>query len=342
MKFRAWLILLVCFSAGSFAQGKDSTAQVKVLLFGDVNLGRTVGQELLKGNLDFPFKFVKDSLDKADIIFVNLESQLSEQGGETQHPQYNLIFCGPPVGAKVLKQANISVVSTANNHAYDYGIKGLRETIGSLKGEGINGAGTSEDSVSSFSPAIVERNGVRVGFLAYTQFVNLKGKWDGRISLYDFERAQREIADIHSKVDFVIASYHGGVEYVDKPNKATLRQLQGLADAGADIVVGHHPHYPQGVERYNNKLIFYSLGNFVFSQPQYQWTQKAFGVELVLKKQPDGVILDSVRLIPLKAGLQPSFVRSDDEKKNIVERIKKLSNIQIHEINSSYFIQINK
>lgn len=342
MKSGSWLILLVCFSAGLFAQEKDSTTQVKVFLFGDVNLGRTVGQELLRGNLDFPFKFVKDTLARADIVFANLESQLSDQSGETQHPQYNLIFCGPPMGAKALRQANVSVVSTANNHAYDYGMKGLKETIGNLKGEGIYCTGTSEDSVSSFSPAIIERNGIRVGFLAYTQFVNLKGKWSGRISLYDFERAQREIADIRTKVDFIIASYHGGVEYVDKPNKTTLRQLQGLADAGADIVVGHHPHYPQGVEQYNNKLIFYSLGNFVFSQPQYEWTQKAFGVEIVIKKQADSVILDSVRLIPLRAGLQPSFVRTDGEKNTIIARIKKLSNSQITEINGSHFIQINK
>lgn len=332
----------MCLSAGSFAQEKDSTTQAKVFLFGDVNLGRTVGQELLKGNLDFPFKLVNDTLAKADIVFVNLESQLSDQGRETQHPQYNLIFCGPPSGAKTLKQAGISVVSTANNHAYDYGMKGLRETIGNLKSEGIYFTGTSEDSVSSFSPAIVERNGVRIGFLAYTQFVNLKGKWKEKISLYDFERAQREIADIRTKVDFVIASYHGGVEYVDKPNEATLRQLQGLADAGADIVVGHHPHYPQGVEQYSNKLVFYSLGNFVFSQPQYELTQKAFGVELVIKKQVDKVVLASVRLIPLTAGLQPSFVVADDEKKAIVARIQKLSNIQITETNGSYFIQINK
>lgn len=332
----------MCLSAGSLAQEKDSTAQIRVLLFGDVNLGRTVGQELLKGNLDFPFKLVKDTLAKSDIVFVNLESQLSEQGGETQSPQYDLIFCGPPCGAKALKQAGISVVSTANNHAYDYGMKGLRETIGNLKSEGIYSTGTSEDSVSSFSPAIVERNGMRIGFLAYTQFVNLKGKWKGRISLYDFERAQREIANIRTKVDFVIASYHGGVEYVDKSNKATLRQLKGLADAGADIVVGHHPHYPQGVERYNNKLVFYSLGNFVFSQPQYELTQKAFGVELIVKKRADKVVLDSVRLIPLTAGLQPSFVMADDVKKAMVTRIKKLSNTPITETNGSYFIQINK
>ncbi|MBI3587308.1 MAG: CapA family protein, partial [Ignavibacteriales bacterium] len=93
----------MCLSAGSLAQEKDSTAQIRVLLFGDVNLGRTVGQELLKGNLDFPFKLVKDTLAKSDIVFVNLESQLSEQGGETQSPQYDLIFCGPPCGAKALK-----------------------------------------------------------------------------------------------------------------------------------------------------------------------------------------------------------------------------------------------
>jgi poly-gamma-glutamate capsule biosynthesis protein CapA/YwtB (metallophosphatase superfamily) len=323
------------------AQGPSQEARLSLMLFGDVNLGRTVGQELLRGNTEFPFRYVRDTLSRGDVVFVNLESQLSDQDGETQHPKYNLIFTGPPPGATVLKQANVSVVSTANNHAFDYGMKALRETIVRLQAGEVQFVGTSFDSVPGATPAIVERQGIRVGFLAYTGFVNLKGAWIGRIALFDSLRACRDIQDLRPKVDFIVVSYHGGVEYTDIPSAALRRDFRSLVDAGADLVVGHHPHYVQGIESYRNKLIFYSLGNFVFYQPQRELARLGLGVDVTLVRRGGSVTAEGARLLPLRAGLQPIFDLTGEEGDAFLKRLRKLSPVQITESERTWNITLH-
>jgi len=327
----------ICLLFGQ-VRGQDST--VKVQLFGDVNLGRAVGQELLRGNLDYPFAFVRDTLRRADVVFVNLESQLTEQKGETQHPKYNLIFCGPPIGAKVLGEANVTVVSTANNHAYDYGRRALEETIQFLDSAGVGYVGTSRDSVSESLPAIVERAGIRIGFLAYTQFMNFRAPWGGRVALFEENRVRRDIESLRGQVDFLIVSYHGGAEYVDRPPKAVKRDFRMIAEAGADMVVGHHPHYVQGIEWHNKTLLAYSLGNFVFFQPQLELTQMGLGIELGLVRRDSSFVLDFARLIPARAGLQPHFALSAEEKSMFFGRLTRLSSAQIDQKNGEWFIQM--
>lgn len=319
--------------------GQTEKSRLLIQAFGDVNLGRAVGQELLKGNVDYPFEYVRGLLQQADMVFVNLESQLSEQGGETQHPKDNYVFCGPPVGAQTLKRAGVTIVSTANNHAYDYRMKGLQETIQCLRQEGIRYVGTSEDSVSWFPPVVVERNGIRLGFVAYTEFVNIAGPWKGRISTFDRSRARREIDSARHVADIVIASYHGGSEYTDEPQKLTQAQMRFLADAGADIVLGHHAHVPQGIEERNGRLIFYSLGNFVFYQPQRIWTQTGIGVEIVVARSNGKVSIQDVRIIPVRAGKQPTLILSEAERTALWERLQRLSNVTIDQQESSLVIR---
>ncbi|MGH2569473.1 MAG: CapA family protein [Bacteroidota bacterium] len=307
--------------------------------FGDVNLGRAVGQELLKGNVDYPFEHVRDFLHEADLVFVNLESQLTDQGGETQHPKDHFVFCGPPSGASSLKRANILVVSTANNHAYDYGKRALRETITSLGREGITVVGTTHDSLSLSPPVVVVKNGIRLGFVAYTEFVNSNGKWQGWISTFDRKRAKREIDSLRKVADVVVASYHGGKEYDDEPQKFTLAQLRFLSDAGAHIVLGHHPHVPQGVEVRDDKLIFYSLGNFVFYQPQRYWTQIGLAVDILFEKRDNAVSIHSTRLIPVRAGKQPTFTVNTPERTLLFERLQRLSNVTIDQQDNFFLLQ---
>lgn len=320
-------------------RGQTEEPRLLFRAFGDVNLGRAVGQELLKGNLEYPFEHVRALLRQTDIVFVNLESHLSEQGGETQHPKDNYVFCGPPVGAESLRRAGVTIVSTANNHAYDYRMKGLRETIQFLRQEGVQYVGTSEDSVSLFPPVVLERNGIRLGFVAYTEFVNIAGPWKGRIATFDRSRAQREIDSARRDADLVIASYHGGSEYTDEPQKYTQARMRDLADAGADIVLGHHAHVPQGIEERNGRLIFYSLGNFVFYQPQRIWTQTGIGVEIVVARGGGKVGIYDVRILPVRAGKQPTFVLSEAERSALYERLQRLSNVTIDQQESFFVIR---
>ena len=255
-----WFVVaaLACWSGECvLSQEVDSVSRLTVLLFGDINLGRALGQDLLSGKIDYPFENMKSILKSADIVFANLESQVTDQRGETESPKSNYVFCAPPAAAKALKRGGVTIVSTANNHAFDYSFRGLQETIKYLEEEKIRYVGTSKDSVRAFPPVVIKRRGISVGFLAYTQFVNGNDLWWGRISVFDSVRARRDIASLRSKVDCVVVSFHGGGEYVDRPDEKTLRQMRSLVDAGADLVVGHHPHVPQGIEEYRKKLIFY-------------------------------------------------------------------------------------
>ncbi|MCI0708290.1 MAG: CapA family protein [Ignavibacteriae bacterium] len=334
---------LVTFSAwSSFAQSGpegDKEGQLVFRAFGDVNLGRAVGKELLKGNLNYPFASLSGFADGADVVFINLESQLTDQGGETQDPRDVFIFCGPPEGATSLRNAGVTVASTANNHAYDYGMRALEETIDNLLGVGIRAVGTSKDSTGLFQPVFIEKDGIRIAIVAYTEFVNRKGPWRGRISLFEKKRAQVEIKRARQFSDIVIASYHGGSEYTDEPSKLALSQMRYLAEIGADVVVGHHSHVPQGIEYRQGKYIFYSLGNFVFYQPQHFWTQFGLGVELKFQKKGETVVVSSIKMIPIRAGKQPTFSLSKEERSKIHERLQKLSNVTIQQLDSAFTVQ---
>lgn len=340
MRLRWWWAWYYWSVAVTCAQGSGQRSQCVFRAFGDVNLGRSVGQELLKGNIKFPFEHAQDAFQSADGVFVNLESTLTDQGGETQNPKDVFIFCGPPQGAASLKLARVAIVSTANNHAYDYGMKGLQETMESLEKERVAYVGTSKEPLERSIPQVLTYNGIRLAFLAYTEFVNGRGAWKGRISLFEKKRAKAEIDSARSIADIVLVSYHGGSEYTDEPSKFTLAQLRFLADAGADVVLGHHPHVPQGIEERGGRLIFYSLGNFVFHQPQRIWTQTGIGAEFLFHKSDGKARISSVRIIPVRTGKQPSLTVSDAESTALLERLQRLSNVHLYRKDSSIYLQV--
>jgi poly-gamma-glutamate synthesis protein (capsule biosynthesis protein) len=340
MKNRFVFIIITAglFFVPAFSQEENASA-VRLLFFGDVNLGRSVGQMLLQGKTDYPFARVRDVLSDADFVFANLESVISDQHGETQSKRSNIVFCAPPVAGTVLRDAHVSVVSTANNHVYDYGMKGMRETMRYLREAGVCFVGTTGDRSAGCAPVIVEKHGIRIGFVAYTQSVNIGGAWRGYVSFYDSLRARKEIDSLKRKVDFVVASFHGGEEYSDTVDSRTMRQLRQLAEYGADLVIGHHPHVPQGVFAEGRALIFASLGNFVFYQPQRVWTQRSFGVSMEIRKERNSLQKPSFRLLPCSTGYQPSFVTAQEEADSIVQHIQNISNVTFQKTERGYLVQ---
>ncbi len=333
------IALLVQPTSKAFARNSDSVLSVSLLALGDINLGRTVGQEILKGNTDFPFEKFDSVLARAEIVFANLECPVTDQNGETQSPKSNVIFCAPPGAAATLRRAGITVVSTANNHAFDYGMKGIRETIKFLNQESVRFTGTVMDTGKEFSPVIIERNGIKFGILAYTQTVNIQGKWKGLISVFDSIRAYNEIKNLKQQSDFVIASYHGGGEYKDTPGESAEREMKLLAEFGADVVFGHHPHVPNGIEIYCGCWIFHSLGNAVFNQPQRFWTQRSFAALLKFEKWNAKKNISSIELIPFHPGYQPSADLNKDESQELMNRIQMLSTVSITHTERGYFVK---
>ncbi|MCU1292214.1 MAG: Capsule synthesis protein CapA [Bryobacterales bacterium] len=236
-------------------------------------------QMLTSGDPAMPFRKIAPLMSAADIAFVNLESPFSDVG--PYHPK-GLIFHAAPEAIAGLELAGVTIASTANNHARDCRSHGVEFNVAWLRKHSIQPLGSSETSSDTHRGVILEKHGVRFGFLGYT-FDQQNGNWrdiDERIAVTDIPVLCRDVAALKPKVDVLVVSMHNGVEYMHKPSKSQQAFAHAAIDAGANVVIGHHPHVVQAEEHYRNGLIFYSLGNLVFDQYQRKDTQHGEMVEL--------------------------------------------------------------
>jgi hypothetical protein len=317
---------------GAPAGEGTSFTEVRFLALGDVNLGRRVGQVILKGDTIYPFARVADTLRGYDIVFANLESNISEQHGRTENPRNNMIFTAPPAAAMALKRGGIRVVSTANNHALDFGAAARDQTIRYLDSAGIAHCGTSGKGQSPYLPALVRVKGIRIAFFAVTDLMNLAGAgWKDLVARADTEGLLPAIRAVRESSDVVVVSYHGGVEYAPKASERTREFARQVLEGGADIVLGHHPHVPYGIESAGGKVAVHSLGNFVFMQPDRYWTRFSFALSFDIVRDATGTRIRSLRALPLRAGFQPEFLAPGVEAATIREHVRLLSSRDVQE-----------
>lgn len=289
-------------------------APVVLILGGDVELGRRMGQILLRDPLVNPLELLAPWFQRADLRFINLEGPLSDQKGETVSPRNRLVFTGPPAGAEVLARAGIDVVSTANNHAWDYGKSALLETLLYLDRAKVLHVGTGSELASAQAPVVLERHGMKIGFLAVTDVWNQGplAQHPGReyvaaadeIWLFPAIRSLKERG-----VDRVVVSYHGGEEYQHAPLLSTKRWLRAVVEAGADLVVGHHPHMLQGIGWHRGRPILFSLGNLLMQMHRdHPWT----GLGMVARVRFDPDRNDSLEVCPFRmVGLEPQPIHRE-------------------------------
>lgn len=304
---------------------------------GDVMLGRSVGEGVRRYGPLYPFEHVTDVLTGADVAFVNLESPLSEGGAPAPK---DFVFRGPPEAAQGLAQAGIDIVSLANNHALDYGLPGLEETRAALEAAGVAYVGAGDNEAAARSPLIIERNGLRLAFLAY---VNTPRDSVSGFDVFETaatadgpgmawatpEAVAADVAAAARQADVVIVSLHTGFEYQEPPNDLQVALAHAAIDAGARLVLGHHPHVLQGIERYGDGLIIYSLGNFVFDFDELDYAQpglpSALSAILQLRLTKEGVV--GCQLLPI--GIDPADGRphpaGDEEAQAVLERMARLS-----------------
>ncbi len=271
-----------------------------------------------------PLAEVALQLARADVTVGNLESPLSDGGAPATWKDY--LFRGDPRGVEGLQYAGFDAVSLANNHALDYGPEALDDTFALLKARGIAWAGAGPDRAAAWRPAVVAVRGATVAYLAFSHILppgfvageNRPGIAQGRNNM---KAVQRAISDAAAQHDYVLVSFHWGVEYADDANAGQVRDARLAIDAGADLVLAHHPHVIQGIESYGGGLIAYSLGNFVFDHYSRK-TGEAFILDIELG--PHGVGETTVTPVYLDRYGRPGYV-SGPEAAVILERLRLVS-----------------
>jgi poly-gamma-glutamate capsule biosynthesis protein CapA/YwtB (metallophosphatase superfamily) len=306
------------------------TSTVSLLAFGDINLGRKVGQRIIKDDVHFPFRRYSIRDDSADIVFANLECQISDQKGETGHPEYNLIFTAPPEAVTTLQQSGITILSTANNHAVDYGISALVETIDRLNEANILFVGTSKVKEKLHEPLIYEKNNIKFAIFGVTAFVNMTFKnWKDYVATPDTVILFEKIKAVRDSVDVVVMSFHGGAEYTNAPAGKTNQFAEWSLRNGVDIFLGHHPHVTFGIQQRGDGFIVHSLGNFIFYQPQHYWTQRSYGIRFQIAKNDSGTNIRLDRIIPVNVSMQTRRLTDSTEVQKLKQRTQQLSNIDL-------------
>ena len=263
-----------------------------VTVVGDIMLGRGVA-EAARGSGD-PAPALRPTarrLARADVTVGNLENTLSRAGAPTQGGDS---FAADPAVVGALREAGFDVLGLANNHLGDYGDRALVQTVRRLNTGGIATFGAGATVSRAWRPAVVERDGVRFGFLGFNAIgespdvalgqpgvvsVDMPPR-TGPLDEAALRRFEASLRRLGRRVDVVVAMPHWGTQYTNRPEPIQSRVARRLVRAGADVVVGGHPHWLQGVEIVRGRLVAHSLGNFVFDMDFMRETQEGAVLEM--------------------------------------------------------------
>ncbi len=220
------------------------------------------------------------ALRTADLRIVNCECALTNAGCPVW--KSGSVFKGEPAHARSLAAVPFEIACLANNHVLDYGVAGLRDTIRVLEGQDVITVGAGLTDRRAHEPASVMVGGTDVHVVNFSEGEDLTASEGGPgVFGWDIARAAHSVAECRARGGAVIAIAHCGLEYVPAPPPYVARACHAMIDAGADCVIGHHPHVPQGIEWYRGRPIAYSLGNFAFYQPtDLSWRRTGFCVLL--------------------------------------------------------------
>ncbi len=264
----------------------DGTASVLTAV-GDIIPARHVAEAMEEHGTNYPFLPARPLLKGSDIAFGDLECPLTDR---FDAPFEGMTFAAPTKTVGGLQLLGINMVTLANNHSTNFGREAFTDTLKTLEGAGIKYAGGGHDYAEAHRPAIMEANGTRFAFLSYN---SIKGSIDATAdeagvawirmppfnpdSAEDVAMVESDIRKAAEQADVVIPCFHWSEEYRYHPNASMVALAHKACDAGADMVIGQHPHSVQSIEYYKGKFIAYSLGNFIFDQRQVEINGKEVG-----------------------------------------------------------------
>lgn len=265
MKRDAWIRLIVLgWLVAGFGNATAQDADVSIAFVGDIMVDSLPGKAIEQGH--DPFAPFASLLKNTDIRVGNLECVVATSGSAEQGKPWT--FRAHPRALPLLKR-HFDALALSNNHSGDFGPKAFGEMLGLLEEQGISYFGGGRDLAQAHRPLIVERKGLRIALLGYNEFFPRAFEADQDkpgVAWSDDEQVRYDIRAARERwgADLVIPFMHWGWENERSASARQRRLARLMIDAGADAVVGGHPHVTQNIEQYKGKPIIYSLGNFVF------------------------------------------------------------------------------
>ena len=284
--------------------------EIELVAIGDIMLARTVEERMNQYGSLYPFEATYPLLQAADIAVGNLETPFTVHG---QPADKRFIFRTHPEHASALSAVGFDVLSLANNHILDFPPDSLDDTLVILEKMGIAAVGAGRGEAAAHHPAVLEVNGVRAAFLAFAA-----PRWRNSpevptatdVAWAEPEPVRRAVAQARGDADVVIVLLHMGTEYELQANQQQRAVAHAAVEAGADLVIGHHPHVLQDVEVYRGAPIVYSLGNFVFDMDVIERARDTAILRAVLAK--DGVRSVDLYLARIVNDAQPRLRLAED------------------------------
>lgn len=304
---------------------EDAGGQTVTLNFaGDVIFAGKVAELLQKQGYNYSYSALDGMFKKDDLTVVNLETPITTGGVGAADKQF--VFKGAPEALDALKSAGVDAVNLANNHTLDQGEQGLLDTLNHLNTRGIPYVGAGKNSKEAYTAQYFERNGIKIALLGFTRVIP-RSDWaagagkPGLASVYDSTEALKTIAAVKQKADIVVVVVHWGKERVEQYDSTQQTLGRSFIDAGADLVIGGHPHVLQGIEPYQGKWIAYSTGNFIFtrSATPATWETAVFQAECSIKGEC------SLALHPMYAELGRPVPMNDADGQLLLNKVQSLS-----------------
>jgi len=276
-----------------------SQPRVSFCAVGDILLDRGIRKKIAEYGVDYPFELIAPFSSGFDLAFCNLECPVSAQGTST-----GKVYCFRADTAFFtgVTDAGFDIFSLANNHIIDWGLAACLDTKDLIERHGLVAVGAGKTDLDARTPRIVRKHGLTFAFAAYVG-KPLAGMLPVGPAQASCDEIVREIRQVRDQVDFIIISMHWGTEYEHIPEEHQVTWAHRLIDAGADLIIGHHPHVLQSFEVYKERFILYSLGNFVFDQRHLYQRQSGVFSCVFRKGRIDSVMFHPVLLEDLRPGL---------------------------------------
>jgi len=303
---------------------KDDGQSVTIHFVGDMIFSGKVETLLEKKGYSYPFAYLGDRFKKDDLTLGNLETPVTTGGVGAKNKQF--VFKSSPKALEALRAAGMDAVNLGNNHILDQGEVGLLDTIKYLDQSGIQYVGAGKNADRAYKPLYFNRKGMTIALIGASR-VYPETSWaagankPGVASAYDkASRVISSIAEARKKADLVIVMVHWGIERALTPNDIQKKLGHDFIDAGADLIIGGHPHVLQGLEQYKGKWIAYSTGNFIFTKSSTPSTWKTAVFQANCKKSGC-----SMKLVPFHAELGQPVPMNAQEGGQLMKELQNLS-----------------